>query len=113
MKKILLPGLVAFSGLFIACEDTGPTRNVSKCMDTKIELYPPICGEGIETTVDEYLFQNELVYVFDYISCCCDYHSPVLNSQCDTLGFLHGFEGNTEINGEDFSNAEYLRTVWP
>jgi hypothetical protein len=105
--------LLPLVGLIVSCEDKGPIKNVSKCIDSKIEMFPPDCGEEVETTVDEYLFQNELVYVFDYIQCCCDYHSPVLNTACDTLGYLHGFEGNYTINGESFQNAEFLRTVWP
>jgi hypothetical protein len=102
-----------FTGFFTACEDTGPIYNVSKCINSKIQQYPPICSEEVETTVDEYYFQNELVYVFDYVNCCCDYQSYVLNTACDTLGYLHGFAGNYTINGEYFENAVFLRTVWP
>jgi hypothetical protein len=105
--------LLILTGSIASCEDTGPINNVSKCIDSKIELYPPDCGEGAETTVDEYLFQNRIVYVFDYIQCCCDYQSPVLSAECDTLGYLHGFIGNYTINGESFENADFLRTVWP
>jgi len=76
-------------------------------------MYPPVCGEDVETGVDEYLFQNELVYVFDYGFCCCDYSSDVLSSSCDTLGFLGGIIGNYMINGEDFSNANFQRRIWP
>ncbi len=100
-------------GSIVSCEDTGPIKNVSKCIDSKIEMYPPDCGEFYGTSVDEYWFQNELVYVFDYSHCCCDYQSPVLSSSCDTLGFLDGLIGNYIINDERFENAEFLRTVWP
>lgn len=105
--------LLIIVGFILSCEDTGPINNVSKCIDSKIEMNPPDCGEEVETTVDEYLFQDELVYVFEYSQCCCDYQSPVLNSSCDTLGFLHGFIGNFDINGESFENAVFQRTVWP
>ena len=105
--------ITVFSFLLVSCEDTGPVNNVSQCLDSKIEAYPPDCGEGVETSVDEYLFQNELVYVFEYKNCCCDYQSPVLDTKCDTIGNLYGFEGNTKINGEDFSHAQFLRRVWP
>jgi hypothetical protein len=96
-----------------SCEDTGPVNNVSKCINSIIEADPPDCGDESNTTVDEYYFQNELVYVFDYSFCCCDYSSPVLNAECETLGYLGGFEGNSIINGEDFSHAVFQRTVWP
>ncbi len=100
--------LLILVGSIVSCEDTGPITNVSKCINSKIEMNPPDCGEE---TVDEYFFQNELVYVFE--QCCCDFYSPVLNTACDTLGYLHGLEGNYTINGESFGNAEFLRTVWP
>lgn len=106
--------IVILIALFLwSCEDTGPIKNVPKCIDDKIETYPPDCGELYGTSVDEYWFQNEMVYVFDYSHCCCDFQSPVLNSSCDTLGFLDGLIGNYIINGENFENAEFLRTVWP
>jgi len=101
------------SGIYLGCEDKDSDKNVSECIDDKIEHFPPVCEVEAETTVDEYFFQNELVYVFDYINCCCDFQSPVLSESCDTLGFLHGLTGNATINGEDWSKAEFRRTVWP
>jgi len=44
--------------------------------------------------------------------CCCDYSSEVLNSQCNYLGDLGGFWGNRVINGENFDNAKFIKTVW-
>ena len=105
--------LMASIAVLSSCEDNAPIKDVSSCINLRIDQFPPMCEEEAETTVDEYYFQNELVYVFDYSTCCCDYSSPVLNASCDTLGYLHGFEGNYTINGEDFSQAEFKRTVWP
>jgi uncharacterized protein DUF6970 len=99
---------------YLSCEDTGPINNVPKCIGSLIEEQSPSCGEDYKIDVDEYHFQNKIVYVFEYADCCCDAQSPVLDSSCDTIGFLHGFVGNTEINGEDFyDNATFLRRVWP
>lgn len=95
------------------CEDTGPVTNITNCIQANIQHNPPNCGQGAATTVDENLFQNQLVYVFDYSSCCCDYPSYVLNATCDTLGYLHGFAGNYTINEESFANAVFQRTLWP
>ncbi len=111
--KISFLVLLILVGSIVSCEDTGPINNVSKCIDSKIEMNPPDCGELYGTSVDEYWFQNELVYVFDYSLCCCDFQSPLLSSSCDTLGYLGGLVGNSIINGEGFENAEFLRTVWP
>ncbi len=38
--------------------------------------------------------------------------SEVIDSDCNSLGFLGGISGNTEINGEDFSNAIIQSTTW-
>ena len=112
MPGKLILGLIAALSLW-SCEDTGPTPDVSACINSKIQMFPPDCGDSTETSVDEYLFQEDLVYVFEYRSCCCDYSSPVLNAACDTQGELGGFIGNSIINGEDFSHAVFQRKVWP
>jgi len=44
--------------------------------------------------------------------CGGDLASYVLSENCDTLGFLGGIAGNTIINGEPFSNAEFRGMVW-
>jgi hypothetical protein len=62
--------------------------------------------------VDEYLFQDKKVYVFDDQLCCCDYTAEVMNEDCQSLGILGGFVGNYEINGESFSSAVLLRNLW-
>jgi hypothetical protein len=52
------------------------------------------------------------VYVFDFGPCGADMALPVLNNNCDTLGFLGGISGNTMINNQEFSTAEYVGLVW-
>ena len=99
------------AGIAVSCEDEGLAPNLPKCIHTSLIAYQPACSDGV--TVDEYYFQQQLVYVYDNSSCCCDYGSPVLSTSCDTLGHLGGFSGNSTINGEDFSNAVFQRTVWP
>ena len=97
--------------IYISCEDKDTTLNLPKCIDTILESYQPACQDS--TTVDEYLFQQQLVYLFDNRNCCCDFSSYVLSTSCDSLGFIGGIAGFTHINGEDFSNAVFQRTVWP
>ena len=62
--------------------------------------------------VDEYKFQSQKVYVFDPGICGADMTSRVADKNNKTLGYLGGLAGNTKINGEDFSNANYIRTLW-
>ena len=97
----------------------------SSCSKYSIETDAPECLKSIakENTkglsdrskahIDEFKFQEELVYVFDHgLEPNPDEGAAVYDSNCETIGYLGGFSGNTEINGEDFSNAVYTRTVW-
>ena len=66
--------------------------------------------EGMK--VDEYIFQEETVYVL-HNTCCCDYTSDVLDAECQPMGILGGFPGYSEINGvRFFDHATYVRTLW-
>jgi len=38
--------------------------------------------------------------------------SEVADSDCNSLGLLGGIAGNTIINGEEFSNAKFIKTTW-
>jgi len=69
-----------------------------------------ICQHG--ANVQQYAFQGQTVFVFDMGICGADLTSDVVDSECNLLGRLGGFVGNTIINGEEFSNAKYIRTVW-
>ncbi|MGV3763026.1 DUF6970 domain-containing protein, partial [Parapedobacter sp.] len=64
-----------------------------------------------DAVVNQYRFQNQDVYVFDS-RCCCDWISKVMDADCKVIGGLGGLAGNTQINGEDFGNAEFVREVW-
>jgi len=68
------------------------------------------CDDG--ANVREYLFQGQMVYVFDPGTCGADMTSEVMDEGCETLGYLGGIAGNMIINGESFTNAVYQRTIW-
>ena len=83
----------------------------SQCINSKISAFQSeCCDQG--ASVEEYTFQQEQVFVFNMGTCGADLPAYVLTSKCDTLGFLGGIAGNTTINGEDFSNASLVGTVW-
>jgi Domain of unknown function (DUF6970) len=69
-----------------------------------------ICEHGPNVT--EYIFQGQTVFVFDMGYCGADLSSEVVDNNCNSIGFLGGFLGNTRINGEEFSNAKYIATIW-
>ena len=107
MKHFLLP--VMFIVVFTSCrKDTG--LEAPACIGDSITSFKPSTCEN--ASVKEYTFQGKEVYLFDPGACCCDLTSSVLDGQCTTLGYLGGIGGLTQINGEDFSNAVYVRTVW-
>ncbi len=71
----------------------------------------PICDSG--AAVGQLLFQGEYVYVFYQGACGADMSSSVLDQNCEYIGHLGGFAGNTKINGIEFSeNAIFQKYIW-
>jgi len=102
-------GLVLISIFSISCNKI---KNAPYCIQEKTENFKSnsICEEG--SKVKEYKFQGEIVYLFENGNCGADIASGVFDSECNELGWIGGFTGNTKINGEEFSNARYRRTIW-
>lgn len=97
--------------LFSACKKSEENKITQSCLTGQIvEFEKNACESG--ASVDEFYFQEDTVYVLNPGLCEADMASAVLSSGCETLGFLGGITGNTEINGEDFNNALYIRTIW-
>lgn len=113
MKSPILV-LAAFFLTMVCCHQqvhTGKQQNTPACIVKKIEQFSKeSCPKG--PNVKEYTFQGKTVFVFDQGSCGNDMTSEVLDANCNSLGYLGGFTGNVKINGEDFSNALLIRTVW-
>ena len=107
MKKIFLPVILTVGFLF-GCEKD---EEVPGCMQAKInQLNGFACNEG--AWVKQYKFQGEIVYALYPGDCIADATTEVIDDDCNTMGSLGGFTGNTQINGEEFSHAIYLSTVW-
>ena len=82
-----------------------------ECLSGKINDWKEkYCESG--KSVKEYTFQNKSVYVFTPGTCGADMQTIVLDASCKELGALGGILGNTKINGEDFSTATYVKTIW-
>ncbi|MCR5889323.1 hypothetical protein LRS06_16430 [Hymenobacter sp. J193] len=112
MKKVFTILLLAGS-LLTGCEDAEVAKGTPKCIKEKIESFAKetICED--EVKVDEYLFQDETVYLFAEGNCIADGGAKVYNADCQYIGYLGGFGGLNDINGVDFRmSATFQRTVW-
>ena len=110
MKRtnFIIPVFIIF---FSSCDKTFE-KDVPDCIQNEINEFKEtrICNSG--AGVSEYIFQNRYVYVFSHGTCGGDLGVDVLNEECNFLGMLGGFTRNTEINGEEFSKAEFQRIIW-
>jgi hypothetical protein len=91
--------------LLTACSSMPP------CLNKEIGNFKSE-NQCVSAKVDEYTFQGKTVYVFDPGTCGADMTSKVVDKNCKVLGHLGGFAGNTKINGESFSTAVLVKTVW-
>jgi hypothetical protein len=106
-RLLLLASLLAFC----SCEKID--KDCPECIRELAREYAkrPICDSG--ASVGQMLFQGEYVYVFYEGSCGADMASSVINQNCEFLGNLGGFAGNTKINGIEFSvNAVFQKYIW-
>lgn len=88
------------------------SSTLSECIQSKVNEFKASVTFS-NASVKEYSFQGELVYVFDDGSAVVDGASSVLDKDCNYLGVLGGFTGNTKINGLDFySNSKFKKTIW-
>lgn len=62
--------------------------------------------------VDEMKFNKRTYYLFSNGSCGADMTTEVRDAKGKSKGQLGGFTGNTKIEGEDFSKAVFVKTVW-
>lgn len=85
---------------------------IPDCINTKINEFKNTAIYEQGSNVEEYTFQNNLVYVFNQGNCGADFTSEVFDDNCNSLGYLGGITGNTIINGEDFSNANFEQIIW-
>ena len=87
---------------------------LSTCMEEKIEAFEEsefICES--EAVVALYNFQDSLVYLFSPGICIADGMTEVTNNNCESLGFLGGKAGFSEVNGEEFwPNSEFVEYIW-
>ncbi len=109
-KQIFL--LLILSSILISCNKEEEVLGViPRCINDLITEFKKSTSCS-DSKVDQYLFKDQIVFVFEPGTCGADMQAPVIDFNCDTLGALGGIAGNTEINGEDFTNAVFVKTVW-
>jgi hypothetical protein len=98
--------------ILTACDKNTIERGTPACVNNKIYEFDneTICTDSVR--VEEYIFQSKTVYVFCPGICGADMTSQVIDSECNALGYLGGFIGNTVINGEDFDHALFVKIIW-
>ena len=94
-----------------SCNRPDIEKGTPKCIKDKIKDFNKSspCGNA---GVNEYSFQGNTVYAFGPGTCGADMTAEVMSSNCVSLGFLGGLTGNTKINGEEFSSAKFIKTIW-
>ena len=99
MKNLI--SVLAISALllaFLACEDNDPpfpaSPLLSACIEQKVQEYKDASACGVDSArVTRYDTHIGQVYLFSYDYCCCDYSSPIFDSNCNEVCFLGGFAG--------------------
>lgn len=111
MKTGLIFIVITSLVTIMSCKKDGVSNGTPQCVLNEIEEFKKIaCTDGVK--VDRYKFQGKEVYVFVPGTCGNDMTSEVIDEDCITLGYLGGIAGNTTINGDDFSKANFQKTVW-
>lgn len=109
MKAMIYISLVLVSFCF-SCNEIDFSDGTPKCLrETIWDWKKGVCKD---VSVEEYIFQDSTVFLLNASKCCCDVGSAVVDNQCAILGVIGGYDGENAINGEDFSNAIYVRTIW-
>ena len=87
-------------------------KDDSLCIENRIAIFELEACES-NATVKEYTFQNETVYALHLGNCINDVSDEILDADCTTIGFVGGFAGVSDINGENFyDNATLEATLW-
>lgn len=117
MKSLLLVPLFALITL-TGCENLDIAPEIPDCVEKKINYFNKHtnCDDrepSVKASVQEYKFQNKIVYVFNQGNCNPDSGAEVIDSDCNKLGYLGGIANIKEVDGVIFySNATFIRKIW-
>jgi len=110
MSKIIML-LFCFSTIFLSCDEADDEPGLPSCLKDELDDFDNqfTCDDA---RVEQYMFQGKTVYLFETGTCISDGGSPVYSAGCNLLGVLGTIAGNITINGDDFRNAVFVRTIW-
>jgi hypothetical protein len=107
MKKISII-LITLAMIFSSCEKK--EKITPACITDKINNYG-FCETGASVT--QYLFQGEILFVFNPGNCGSDMTADIYNESCISIGYLGGNAGNNIVNGVLFTKvAKFQKTIW-
>ncbi len=97
--------------LLYSCKSQKSSDSIPSAISKQISVFSneSTCKDA---KVNEFKFQDQLVYVFEEGTCRYDKEINVYDRNGKLIGSLGGFAGNTIINGDDFNSAVLQRTVW-
>ena len=104
--------LFIFILFFISCKKVNVAEGTPACIKSEVKKFSESKWTCPHAHVDEMQFQSNTVYVFDEGCSCCDVSTSVYDKNAKHIGTLGGFDGNTKINGQEFSSAIFIRTIW-
>ena len=93
-------------------KDEEDTPVTPQCLESAIVQFDLTKACRFSAKVDRYTFQRKTVYALVLGTCGADQTTDIIDSECNTIGTLGGIAGNNKINGEDFSNAIFIETLW-
>lgn len=107
--------LIIYLTLFISvssCDKYDIADGTPACIEQLIKEFNSETDCIVAVDVRKYEFQGGNVYLFKPGDCGADMGSEIYDSDCNSLGFIGGIDGNQTINGEDFSNAVLISVIW-
>ncbi|MCC7299328.1 MAG: hypothetical protein IT244_13420 [Bacteroidia bacterium] len=105
---LLLSAVFAFS----ACKKFKIEDDIPPCIEESAkEKTKSVSSEY--ATILEYEFQGNIVYVFDLEAGQNNSSADIFNTSCEKIGYLGGVDQNKEVLGEPFTNAKFIRRIWP
>ncbi|HET9431881.1 MAG TPA: hypothetical protein VFO70_11930 [Chitinophagaceae bacterium] len=111
MKKLLVFAILFASGC--SCKQDDIPLNIPSCIRNEVNEIKDDPNRYFES-VDEYFFQNKIVYAFHPDGgVIADGSIVIKNADCSIICYLGGLGGVQLCNGENFfQNASFRRNIW-
>lgn len=111
MRYSVLMAVIVFCPVIFSCKKSRTDISITPCVTSRLNDFIANSYDN-GASVKQYRFQTKVVYAFSPGTCGADLSTGIIDADCNSLGSLGGFSGNTKINGEEFSNAVFIRTIW-